>query len=154
VIKDPTLLAKRQESWASMLVLRLTITTDTGLAFSMGHYFPHYADEAAHNLPLLIACGVLNEVLLDLRDQNEFPVGRDRRETLGVLMGYSRGALSWLNFVRIEQIKNARDDLAHHGVMLSRDDSFAAVDDIWCQLIAWGDRLGLSQRALGALSLR
>jgi hypothetical protein len=138
MIKDPALLAKRQNSWASMLVLQLTITSDTGMAFSLGHHFPHRAAEAAHNLPLLIACGVLNEVPLDLRNQNEFYTGKDKRETLGVLMGYSRSALSWLNYRRIEQIKNARDDLAHHGVMLSHDYSWAAVDDVWCQLVAWG----------------
>lgn len=135
MITDATTLADMQASWTGALGVQARIKRDSMGAFTMGRHFPRFTADAAHNVPFLLACGVLNDVLLALRDQGAFA---SKQRTLDGLMADSRGSLAWLNYARMDQIKDARNALAHDGKMLSRGDCWAAIDDIGRQLIGWG----------------
>lgn len=93
--------------------------------------------ESFYNLPLLLAYGVLDEVLNELIVQGTIQCA-SKRPLLGKKMAASKNKLTWLNYAQVKAGKTARNDLAHHAKLLGKVDCFAFIDAIEVELKAWG----------------
>ena len=94
--------------------------------------------EEFYNLPLVLAYGVLDQVLSDFMEKGLFPVPNRKRPLLGDKMIASRHHLRWRNYDLVEQGKNARNNLAHEGHLLGKSQCLAFIDAIENELNGWG----------------
>jgi len=86
MIRDAHALENLRQSWNGVGLLRSKIQGALLGSFAMGSPFALSIANAAHNLPFLQACAVLNDVLAQLRDEQHFRCGRlgNDRTPLGV----------------------------------------------------------------------
>ena len=100
-------------------------------------YINETPPESFYNLPLILAYGVLDQVLTELIDQGTIQcVGKKR--FLGDKMMISRNSLPWQNYSIVDAGKTARNELAHDAKLLGKNDCFAFIDAIEVELKAWG----------------
>ena len=92
--------------------------------------------ESFFNLPLLLAFGVLDQVLAELIDQGTFKC-KGKRPLLGAKMAASKNHLLWQNYDLVERGKDARNDLAHEAKLLVKADCLVFIDAIEDELKAW-----------------
>jgi hypothetical protein len=140
MITDPKALEDLRVSWDGVRLLRLKIyRAITGSATLPGSFTVFIAD-AAHNLPFLQACAVLNDVLAQLRDEQHFRCGRlgNDRTPLGALVRDSEHALPWRNYPLIKEAKCCRNALAHRAKIIPHADCWRYIDAIEAELVQWG----------------
>jgi hypothetical protein len=149
MIANPQALEDLRASWTGVQLLRSKIQRALLGSFAMGSPFVLSIVDAAHNLPFLQACAVLNDVLARLRDEGYFRSGRvgDGRTPLGTLVSDSERALSWVNYPLIDKIVVHRNDLAHRAVFVSRGDCWRYIDAIEAELVSWGIVLPVEDKA-------
>lgn len=97
MISDTVVLAEVRKSWQGATIIRERLTV--GLIAAVGSLdgiFPHFVADAAHNLPFVHACSVLNDVLEQLAKEGHFNCGSWH---LGALVDKSKKALPWNNHV-------------------------------------------------------
>lgn len=94
--------------------------------------------EEFYNLPLVLAYGVLDQVLSDFMEKGLFPSPNRKRPLLGDKMIASRHHLQWRNYEFVEQGKNARNNLAHEGYLLGKFQCLEFIDAIENELNGWG----------------
>ena len=91
------------------------------------------------NLPLVLAYSVMDQVLDELILQGTLPKPPGRNSILlGTKMDASRAHLSWLDYAEIELGKNARNDVAHEGILLPKVDCLRFINAIERELKMWG----------------
>ena len=104
-----------------------------------GVYINETPPEEFFNLPLVLAYALLDEVLAELIGQGVFvcsPRGK-APALLGAKMSASKGALPWIDYAAVEAGKEARNELAHQGKLLPRQECFRLIDLIGAELVAW-----------------
>jgi len=135
VIRDPNALAEIQQNWAGVEILRSRLQVSAAASVGIvGGRFPFALSNAAHNLPFIHAYSVLNDVLKQLADEGHFNC---KSIFLGALLKKSEQVLRWQNFPLINAGANGRNDVAHRGQLLDRDDCWKYVDAVKAQLSAW-----------------
>jgi hypothetical protein len=133
MISDPNTLKKLQQEWEGVRALRNRIKLGMVVA-AVPHGYPFILSNMAHNLPFLHACGVLNNVLEQLRDENLFKCGS---KTLGSLLDASQYYLPWNDFVLMKEILDQRNKLAHHGHLILPSDCRKYIEAIEHELVTW-----------------
>ena len=97
VIADAAVLSEIQASWRGVEMLRHRIQLAIQGSVLEGAILALHADDAAHNLPFVHACAVLNDALEQLRDERRFKCN-GKRPTLGILLSASEDKLPWKHF--------------------------------------------------------
>jgi hypothetical protein len=93
-----------------------------------GVFIAETPPDEIYNLPLILAYAVLDQVLNELMCQGSFspPVNKKgatiRIPALGVKMAASKAGLQWMDYDLVAEGKNARNQLAHEAMLLSRAD--------------------------------
>ncbi len=124
---------KIRESWETVVKLRnfrrrfsLVNGTWVGLGYSIPDNF--------WNFPFFLAYAVLDDVLSILQNQGLFNSGT---WTLSKKMKASKSKINWLDYEFIDRGREARNALAHKGVFISLEESFAYVEGIERELQSW-----------------
>jgi hypothetical protein len=133
MIADLNSLAERRIEWAA--VQKLCANAVTGHALP-GLYFTAVAPEGFHNLPLVLAYSVLDQVLSNLMDQGTFLCSRPR-PPLGAKLTASLRALPWCNYYLVNAGKEARNSLAHNAVLVPRSQCLTYISAIETEFKAW-----------------
>jgi hypothetical protein len=128
---DPLTLEKLRTDWHGVRLLRSKIDRVIKGSATLPGSFTLLIADAAHNLPFLQACAVLNDALAYLRGVNP-------RTPLGSLVKAHRDALSWVNYQLIKKIVCDRNALAHRATFVSRGTCWRYIDAIEAELVAWG----------------
>ncbi len=131
MIKDAAVLDRVQKEWASVSVLSGRIKVNLFAGF--GH-FSHFLADCANNLPFLHACSVLNEALLQVRDEGVFQC---KARTLGALVKAAEHNLTWADYTAVKEMVKKRNELAHKGVLCSRKDCWRYISVIETELRGW-----------------
>lgn len=126
MITDKTALAAIQNSWKGVELLRQKLQIGFFASASQGAVSFSVVD-AAHNLPFVHACAVLNDALEQLRDEQCFNCGGKH---LGALLDASNGKLPWRNFQIIKEAVQKRNDIAHRAEILPRAECWRYMDAI------------------------
>jgi hypothetical protein len=134
MIADTTVLSEIRESWKGVEMLRQKIKAAILGAFSEGSSFVLFAADAAHNLPFVQACAVLNDALEQLRDEGHF---RCKGRLLGTLLYASKDKLRWKGFSTIEEAVNRRNAIAHHAQIVPRGECWRLTDAIRQELVSF-----------------
>jgi len=134
MISDPIALQELQQSWDGVRGLLGKVRSTLNATLFEGSYYVIGIADVAYNLPFLHACSVLNEVLLQLRDEGHFKCGRI---TLGDLIHASQHLLPWNDFAFIKAIVDKRNDVAHRSIIVPRDDSVKYIEAIERELLSW-----------------
>ena len=136
MIRDSATLTHVQKSWTGVEALRERLKRSAfASAGVIGGTFPFALADAAHNLPFIHACSVLNDVLVQLAGEGHFDC---KSRFLGALIKESETALPWQDFRLITAGVELRNDVAHRGQLLGRGDCWKYVDAIKLELSAWG----------------
>ena len=136
VISDSEVLAEVKDSWGGVSIMRERLTVGLFAAVGwMGGVYPHFVADAAHNLPFVHACSVLNDVLRQLAKENHFNC---QSQYLGLLIKAGKTSLTWHNYALIEEIVARRNGIAHRGEVVPRGDCWRYIDEIEKQLQNWG----------------
>jgi hypothetical protein len=136
MINDPLMLSEIGKQWAAVRTLCRGSHRQIVMP-GAGTYCETPPDEL-FNLPLVLAYGVMDQVLDELILQGTFPNPSGRKPPLGAKMDASRAHPSWLDYAQIELGKKARNDVAHEGTLFPKADCLRFIDAIERQLKAWG----------------
>lgn len=134
MINDALQLQTIQEDWQGVRKLQSKIDVLLKASSAGGATAIARLADIPYNLPFLHACGVFNDVLLQLRDEGHF---KSKQRTLGALVEESESVLEWLDFTSIEEIVSKRNEVAHDALILPRRDCGLYVDTLEFQLKAW-----------------
>jgi hypothetical protein len=134
MIKDTVALQEVQHSWRGVEALRGKLSSALLGSFAEGASFAIFAADAAHNLPFVHACAVLNDVLEQLQTEGHFPC---KSIFLGPLLSASEARLPWTNFAVMQEVAARRNGVAHRGDVLSRTDCWRYIDAIKAELVSW-----------------
>ena len=119
MISDPVALAEIRESWKGVEALRGRLQRGILGSFAQGGSFVIFVADAAHNLPFVHACAVLNDVLAQLAKEGRFTC---KSIFLGALVAASKAKLPWKDFALIKEGVDRRNGVAHRGEILPRGD--------------------------------
>jgi hypothetical protein len=97
--------------------------------------YPFRVADAAHNLPFLHAYAVLKDTLQQLASEGKFIC---KSIFLGKLLQESEQVLPWNDCALNGSGPGRRNDLAHRGAVLPRDDCWKDIDAIKTELPLWG----------------
>ncbi len=134
MIKDAAELDRVQKEWAVVSDLRGRIKVNLFAGAGLDGFFSHFLADCANNLPFLHACSVLNETLLQLRDERVFQC---KNRTLGALVKAAEHNLTWADYAAVKDIVKKRNELAHEGVLHSREDCWRYISVIETELRGW-----------------
>lgn len=118
--------------WNGIEVFRRKLGGRTLLVGNSFFTTPVY--DEAHNIPFLHACAILNNVLEILKDEGHFSC---RSRELGRLQENSRNVLKYDNYSLINEIREARNGLAHNAKIYNKTDCWKYIDAIKSQLKSW-----------------
>lgn len=134
MIKDAAELDRVQKEWAVVSDLRDRIKVNLFAGFDLFGHFSHFLADCANNLPFLHACSVLNEALLQVRDEGVFQC---KTRTLGTLVEAAEHNLTWADYAAVKEMVKKRNELAHEGVLHSREDCWRYISVIETELRGW-----------------
>lgn len=134
MITDQSVLANLIAEWNFVRRSQKMVTTNTLGAFAQGAIQTSQFTDFCHNLVLIQAYSVLNDILLQFRDEGQFACkGRE----LGLLMNASKSVLPWCDFAVVAEGKDRRNDIAHRSAVIPRADCWKYMDAIERELLAW-----------------
>ncbi len=134
MIKDKNALQEIRKQWDGVVALRGRIQVNLFAGVGSGGTFSYFAADCAYNLPFLHACSVLNEALLQVRDEGVFQC---KTRTLGTLVEAAQEQIRWVNYSAITKMVEKRNDLAHRAALLPRGDCWDYLDVIEAELRSW-----------------
>jgi len=134
MIKDGVTLHEIQTQWAGVLALRDKIQSHLFASSGIDFAYPVFAADCAHNLPFLHACSVLNEALLQMRDEGLFAC---KSIFLGKLVEDAERHLKWVDYQAVVELVCKRNQLAHKGAILPRGDCWRYLSVIESELRGW-----------------
>jgi hypothetical protein len=134
MIKNVVALQEVQDSWRGVEALRGKLQRAHLGSFAQGGSSAIFAADAAHNLPFIHACAVLNDVLEQLQREGHFHC---KTIFLGALLDASKAKLPWTDFAMIQELTARRKDVAHRGDVIPRKDCWRYIDAIKAELLAW-----------------
>ncbi len=134
MITDRVALDEIRQSWNGVEALRGRLQGALLGSFAQGASFMIFVADAAHNLPFVHACAVLNDTLEQLAKEGQF---RCNSFFLGALLSASENELSWKDFALIKEGAERLNDVKHRGDVLPRADCWKYIDAIRDQLVAW-----------------
>jgi hypothetical protein len=134
MIRDKAALDEIRQSWSGVEGLKNKVQRALLGSFGEGLSFVIFIANSAHNLPLLHAYAVFNDVLKQLAKEAQFQC---KSIFLGALLKASETALSWKDFALIKEGVDRRNDVAHRGDVLPRGDCWKYIEGIREQLVAW-----------------
>jgi hypothetical protein len=134
MITDIVALNEIRQSWRGIEALRDKLQRAILGSIASGGNFALFASDAAHNLPFVHAYAVLNDVLEQLAQENQFQC---KSIFLGTLLDASKNILPWANFTLLKKGADRRNDVAHRGDVLPRGECWQYIDAIKNELISW-----------------
>lgn len=137
MIKDTLTLNEIRKEWQGVEKLRDSLSLDAMVSFSMpvlGGHYPLALSKAAQNLPFIHACSVLNVVLETLSSEGHF---KSRSRFLGALLESSKTVLPWVDHKLIKEAVKQRNNVAHKGNLVEREESLKYINAIRVELVAW-----------------
>ena len=134
MITDTAALAEIRDSWDGVEGLRDKLQAALIGPPAIGASFAIFAADAAHNLPFIHACALLNDVLEQLEREGHFRCGSI---FLGALLRASKTRLPWKNFPVIDEAVASRNAIAHRAEVLARADCWRFIDAIREELLSW-----------------
>ncbi len=137
MIVDQKALDEAKENWAGVEALRAKLQRSAFASLgAVGGLFPFALADAAHNLPMFHAFGVLNDVLQRLALERDF--GYKGRELGRLVQSSERAALPWKNLDAIRKGIKARNGVAHKGALVPRGECWNHIEAVKSELDAWG----------------
>ena len=134
MITNADALTQVQSEWAGVRRMRDRMKLLLMATFAGGAFTAPALSTVVYNLPLLLAFDVLNQVLMQLRDEGQFSCSRNQ---LGPLVDASKIPLPWLDWQAVRDGVRRRNEVAHDGVLLDSTVCLSEISRIEQQLVAW-----------------
>jgi hypothetical protein len=135
MIKDQAKLLDYQKDWNGVRDFQNKIQRHLNAAsIGIGGLVTHDLKNISHNLVLLFAFSVLEDVLKQLRDEGKF---KERSNMVGKLMCASRLVISWSDYALVDEARDKRNGIAHDQNLISRGDCWKYIDAIETELVSW-----------------
>ena len=137
MIRDAGVLSEIRRNWDGVELLRDRLKASAFASVAgKGGRFPSVLADAAHNLPFIHGCAILNDVLEQLRDEGHF---KCRSRFLGALVEASEAQIAWRDYPLIkDEVVERRNGVAHRAELISRGDCWRYVDAVKAELCGWG----------------
>ena len=110
VIKDKYAKRELRESWSTVLSTVQMVKANIVWAFAGGGYTSKSFRDLSYSLIFLFAFSVVEDTLLQLRDEGKF---NSKSSRLGALMEKSKNEIPWVNYSLIDEARNKRNRIAH-----------------------------------------
>jgi hypothetical protein len=137
MIKDNSILTEIKMEWQGVEKLRDSLSLDAMVSFAMptlGGHYPFKLAKAAQNLPFIHACAVLNVVLETLSTEGQFA---SKSRFLGALVNASKTSLPWVDYSLIKKAVKERNDVAHNGYLVEKEECLNYIAAIRAELVNW-----------------
>ncbi len=134
MIADQEVLSEVENSWEGMLRTRARVQSAIVSPLGAPGSMAFMISDLAHNLPFIQAFAVLNDALLQIRDEGHF---RSKKFFLGALVDASERHLDWIDFTLVKEGVRRLNDVARHGEILARKDCWRYTAAVEAKLTAW-----------------
>jgi hypothetical protein len=134
MISDADVLAEVRKSWNGVEGLRGKVQRAFLGAVARGGVAAIFFVDAAHNVPFIHACAVLNDVLEQLQKEGHFNCNSF---FLTKLVRSSKSHLPWNDLPLVEEAVKRRNNIAHRADVLPRGDCWRFIDGIRSELESW-----------------
>jgi len=137
MIIDSTVKQEIQAEWdgvKKMYKLPEAVSRPVGLGRNMVILTTNPAPPEFYNLPFFLAYSVLDSVLSQLVQEQVFVC---KHWMLGRKMEASKVALTWTNYLLVDEGRNLRNSLAHAAQLLNREECIKYIKAIETELLAW-----------------
>jgi hypothetical protein len=135
VIKDKSVIKELRESWGTVISTKNTIKANHVWAFAGGGYTSKTFRDLSYNLTLLFAFSVVENALLQLRDEGMFS---SKFSQLSALMKNSKYKIPWVDYLLIDEARNKRNAIAHKREWIGLELCLSYLDAIEAELVGWG----------------
>ena len=135
MIKDQDANQELRESWSTVISTKEMIRANIMWAFAGGGYTSKTFRDLSYNLTLLFAFSVVEDTLLQLRDEGMI---KSKSSQLGALMESSKNQLPWANYSLIDEARNKRNGIAHRQEWIDLELCLSYIDAIGKELANWG----------------
>lgn len=133
-VKHPTLLADLVDEWLGVRTLQSQLAAVLNDVYSADFIPPLEFYNRSYALLLPLGFSVLEHALSGLRDEDAFEC---RSSSLKFMMNASRESLQWHNFERVDRFRQMRNALVHEQVIPTYSETFAALDALEEEWLAW-----------------
>ncbi len=135
MIKDRSRLVVYQKEWNSVREFQNKIQRHLSAASTgIGGVVSHDLRDISHNLVLLFAFSVLEDVLKQMEAEGIF---NEKRNVLGKLMNSSRTVIPWSDYDLVDEAREKRNGIAHEQNLIYRVDCWKYVNAIENELVSW-----------------
>jgi hypothetical protein len=134
MVTNKTVLNELRKSWNGVRKIRNKVQRSLLASHAQGASSVILIADIAHNLTFIHAYSVLNDVLLQIRNEKRF---KCTSFFLRPLMKASKDKLSWNNFNIVMEGVERRNDIAHKGKIIPRGDCWKYIDAIEKELVSW-----------------
>jgi hypothetical protein len=135
VINDKLIKKELRESWNTVLSTKEMVKANIVFAFAGGGYTSKQFRNLSYNLTLLFAFTVVENALLQMRDEGKF---KSKSSQLGALMDNSKNKIPWTDYQKIDEARNKRNEIAHQQKWIDLELCLSYLDAIEVELINWG----------------
>jgi hypothetical protein len=135
MIKDRESQVVYQKEWNSVREFQNKIQRHLNAASTgIGSDVTHDLRNISHNLVLLFAFAVIEDVLKQLREDGIF---KENSNMVSKLMSSSRTVIPWSNYDLVDEAREKRNEIAHDQKLISRSDCWKYIDAIENELVSW-----------------
>lgn len=135
MVKDQAKLGNIRASWETVRIVQEKVRANLNAAMVIP-VLPQ-TDEfrnLVHSLVLIYAFSVLEDTLLQLRDEGLFAC---RGRELKRLMEDSKEVLPWVDYAKVDTGRDKRNGVAHRRQYIPRAECWDYIDVIENELVAW-----------------
>lgn len=135
MIKDKSKRLNYQKEWNGVREFQNKIHRHLSAAsMGIGGVVSKDLRNISHNLVLLFAFSVFEDVLKQLRDEGIFS---EKSNMVGKLMNSSHTVVPWSDFDLVDETREKRNGIAHYQKLICRADCWKYIDAIENELVSW-----------------
>jgi hypothetical protein len=137
VVKDPNVRAEIEREWRS---IRAMVNWNRSGSLPGGGYINETPPEEFYNLPFVLAYSVLDDVLAQMIVEHIFKCAKKNGYcfNLGDKMLSSKRGLSWKDYATVDAGRKRRNDVAHNGILHSKEVCVKYINAVEDELRNWG----------------
>jgi hypothetical protein len=135
MIVYPSYMATLQAEWDGVIRMRERIRHLVIFTFALDAKKSPAFGDVLYNLPLVIAFGVLKQVLQQARDQER---SRDSQQPLDALMESAKTSLPWIDWRCLRAAVKRQTEVSLEGKLFGDVQCLQDIAAIEAQLVAWG----------------
>ncbi len=138
MIKDKRKLQEYQDEWKGVRSFQAKVQRHLNVpSMGLGGSSTHELRNISHNLVLLFAFSVFENVLRQLKCEGKIETSSERLCKIMKASKSAESAVQWSNYDKIVEVHKERNNVAHEQKIIEREKCWEYIDAIESELVGW-----------------